>query len=68
MHWRSLILKEKKNGVLTKEQQIYENAKLCYICNEKLENKYVKDKKYCRVRHHCYYTGNIEVLFRAYVI
>ena len=31
--------------LLTKEQQeSYENAKLCYICNEKFENQYVKDK------------------------
>ena len=30
---------------------------ICYICKEKFENKYLKDKKYCKVRHHCYYTG-----------
>ena len=30
--------------LLTKEQQeSYENAKLCYICKEKFENKYVED-------------------------
>ena len=44
--------------LLTKEQQeSYENAKICYICKEKFENKYVKDKKYCKVRDHCHYTG-----------
>ena len=44
--------------LLTKEQQeSYENAKICYFCKEKLENKYLKDKKYCKVRDHCHYTG-----------
>ena len=44
--------------LLTKEQQeSYENATICYICKDKLENKYVKDKKYCKIRDHCYYTG-----------
>ena len=32
------------------------------------EEKYVKDKKYCNVRDHCHYKGNIEVLHIAYVI
>ena len=50
--------KKKKMKLLTKEQQeSYENAKICYICKEKFENKYVKDKKYCKVRDHCHYTG-----------
>ena len=43
--------KKKKMKLLTKEQQeSYENAKICYICKEKFENKYLKDKKYCKVR------------------
>ena len=43
--------------LLTKEQQeSYENAKICYMCKEKFENKYVKDKKYRKVRDHCHYT------------
>ena len=29
-----------------KEQhESYENAKICYICKEKFENRYLKDKK-----------------------
>ena len=53
-------------NLLTKEQQeSYENAKICYICKEKLENKYLKDKKvmvniiheYSKVREHCHFTG-----------
>ena len=44
--------------LLTKEQQeSYKNAKICYICQEKLENKYSKDKKYRKIRDHCHYTG-----------
>ena len=44
--------KKKKMKLLTKEQQESdENAKICYICKEKFENKYFK------VRDHCHYTG-----------
>ena len=44
--------------LLTKEQQdSYENAKICCICKENIENKHLKDKKYCKVRDHCYDTG-----------
>ena len=36
---------KKKMTLLTKEQQeSYENAKVCYICKEKFENKYSKIK------------------------
>ena len=48
-------IKKKKITLLTKEQQeSYENAKFCYICKEKFENKFVKDKKYCKARDHCH--------------
>ena len=34
--------KKEKIKLLTKEQQkSYQNAKICYICKEKLEHKYV---------------------------
>ena len=50
--------KKKKIKLLTKEQQeSNENGKICYICKEKFENKYLKDKKYRKVRDHCHYTG-----------
>ena len=50
--------KKKKRKSLRKEQQEpYENAKICYICNEKFDNNYVKDKKYHKVRYHCHYIG-----------
>ena len=44
--------------LLTKEQQeSYGNAKICYVCKEKFENKYLRDKKHCKVRDHCHYIG-----------
>ena len=43
--------------LLTKEQQESdENAKSCYSCEKKLENKYLKDKKYGKARYHIHYT------------
>ena len=51
--------KKQKMKLLTKEQQeSYENAKICDISKEKFENKYLKDKKYPKVRDHCHYTGD----------
>ena len=48
----------KKYEILTKKQQeSYESAKICYICRKKFENKRLKNKKYCKVRDHCHYTG-----------
>ena len=38
------IINFKKMRLFTKEQQeSYENSKICYICKEKFENKYLKD-------------------------
>ena len=39
------------------EQESYENGKICYIWEEKFENKYLKDKKYTKLRDHSHYTG-----------
>ena len=39
------------------KQESYENTTICYICIEKFDNKHVKDKKYCKIRSHCHYTG-----------
>ena len=61
--------KEKKMKLLTKEQyESYENAKICYICKEKFENKSLKDKKYCKVRDQCHYTGEYRGAPYTYVI
>ena len=51
------MLKRKKNEVVNKQQESYENGKFCYICRQKFEDKYAQDKKYCIVRNHCHYTG-----------
>ena len=55
---KSINSKKLKIVLLTKEQQeSYENVKICYICNYKFGNIYLNDKKYCKVRDHCHYTG-----------
>ena len=44
--------------MLANEQhESHENAKICYICKERFKDKYARDKKYCKVRDHCHYTG-----------
>ena len=35
------------------QQKPYENAKICYICKEKFDDKHAKDKKYCKLRDIC---------------
>ena len=50
--------KNKKMKLLTKEhQESYENAKICYICNENIKNKCLENKKYRYVWYHCHHTG-----------
>ena len=50
--------KKKKRKLFRKEQQEpYEKAKMCYICKKKLENNYLKDKTYHKVKYHCRYIG-----------
>ena len=49
------------NLLLKEQQELYENALICYVSKEKFQNKYVKDKKRCTVRDHCYYTGEYRV-------
>ena len=33
------------------------NFKKMRICKGKCEDKFAKDKKHCKVRNHCHYTG-----------
>ena len=55
---KMISFKTEKMKLLTKEQQeSYNNAKICYICKEQFENRYVKDKRYWKVRDHCHFTG-----------
>ena len=66
---KTIDFKKKKMKLLTKEQQeSYENAKICYICKEKFENKYVKDKNIGKLEIILILQGNIKVLGIVYVI
>ena len=57
-HAMKIIHFFKKMKLLTKKQQeLYENAKILYICKEKFENKYLREKKYCKVIDHYHYKG-----------
>ena len=46
---------EKKKLLIKKRQESYKYAKICYICEEKFKNRFVKDKKYGKVIDHCHY-------------
>ena len=49
--------------LLTKEQQeSYKNEKICYICKEQIENKYVKDKSIAMLEIIVIIRSNIVVL------
>ena len=57
--WKQAIkiidFKKKKMKLLTnKQQELNKNAKICYINNEKFEDKYAKCKNYLKVRDHCH--------------
>ena len=55
--------------ILTKEEQEpYENAKFCYICKERFEDEYAKEKKCLKVRDHRHYTGEYRGVRIAYAI
>ena len=62
--------KKKKMKLLVKQQQeTYENANICYICKENLENKYLKDKKnIVKLEIIVIIQAKIKVLRIAYVI
>ena len=63
---KRINFKKKTTELLTKEQQeSYENAKLCYICKEKFENKYLRDEILEII---VILQGNIEMVRIAYVI
>ena len=55
--------------LLTKEQQeSFENAKICHICKEKFENKYLKDTNTVKLEIIVIVQENIKVLHIAYMI
>ena len=66
---KKIIIKRKKIKLLTKDQyKSYQNSKICYICKEKFENKYFKEKEYGKVRDHCNKTGEYRGRHKSYVI
>ena len=50
-----------------KQQESCENAKICSICKEKFENKYLKDKNFVKLDIIVIIQGNVEVLSTASV-
>ena len=45
--------KKKIIPLIDKEKETHENQKFCYICKK----IFITNKKYCKVRDHCHYTG-----------
>ena len=66
---KMINFKKNKMKLLAKEQQeLYENAKICYIYKERNEDKYLKEKKIVRLEIIVITQENVEVLHVAYVI
>ena len=60
---------QKGKIVINKQQELYENSTLCYICKEKSEDKYIKDKKNIVKSEIIFIIQvNAEVLYIVYVI
>ena len=55
-HATKIINYEKKDMILLtkKEEENYNNQKVCYICKKEFDKS---DKKHHKVRDHCRYTG-----------
>ena len=49
--------KKKMKTITNEEQQSYQNAKICYVCKGKFEDRHAKDKIYGKVRNHCHHVG-----------
>ena len=71
-HAMEIINSEKKKKEFLnkkKQHESYQNAKICYICKEKFENKNKKNNKnMVKLYIIVIIQGNIEVLHIAYVI
>ena len=50
--------KQQKN---INNKKSYENANICYICWEKIEDRWARDKIYCKVIGTCHYAGEYRV-------
>ena len=56
------------NLLIKEQQESYENAKICYICQENFENKCLKGNNVVKLKIIFIMQGNKEVLRIAYVI
>ena len=58
-HTRRITNFKKKNIKLLKikQQESYENAKICYVCGETFEDNDKNDKKNVKLENRCHYTG-----------
>ena len=64
-----IIFKKKNMKLLPKEQQeSYENAKICCICEEILKNKYFKDKRHGKVTDHVIDNNSLLCVFMYHAI
>ena len=52
---RYLILKRKSEVIDKRAAGIILKCKNCYICKQKFEIKYRKEKNHLKVKHHCHY-------------
>ena len=51
------VINYEKEDIITltkKEEENYNNQKVCYICKKEFDKS---DKKHHKVRDHCHYTG-----------
>ena len=69
-HTRRITNFKKKNIKLLKikQQESYENAKVCYVCGETFEDNDKNDKKNVKLEIVAIIQVNTEVLHIAYVI
>ena len=60
--------KKKMTLITTEQQESYQNAKICYICKETLESKYLKKQNIVKLEVIVIIQAKKEVLCMAYGI
>ena len=51
------FVKKKMNPLRNKQKKSHKKTNICCIWGKKFQYKYANDKKYLKVRDHCYCTG-----------
>ena len=66
-HARNIIYFENKKILTLKKEELKsdQDAKLCYICGNKILKKLSKSINYWKVRDHCHYTGKYRAATRS---